>query len=180
MLKKEFIKPISILIFRLLLAIICVALIYPKDKLTCILLFFILLMQPVISLLGLKRIHKVDKNFNFLSLNSNFKKISYILYIVFLAIFVISLVIFKANTLAITISIIALLYAYNFNEKSVIAYNKDIAIYGKTTIDLKKISIININNNSLTISYFNGTKQEIKVSSNDEAKILEKILKKRI
>ena len=92
----------------------------------------------------------------------------------------ISLVIFKANTLAITISIIALLYAYNFNEKSVIAYNKDIAIYGKTTIDLKKISIISINNNSLTISYFNGTKQEIKVSSNDKAKILEKILKKRI
>lgn len=176
--KKEILRNILISIFRLILATLTVYLIYPRDNITSILIFFILITQPLLNILALRDYKNSD--LKFLTFSKKFIIVSFALYGIFLITYGISLFLLNKSPLALVISIIFLLYGYNFYEKSRVKYNKDILIFDKNLIELKKIATTNTKGNNIYISYFNGNKKELKLSSQDEVKLIEKIIKRKM
>ncbi|MDK9581143.1 hypothetical protein QQA45_06560, partial [Sneathia sanguinegens] len=102
--KKRLIQEILILIFRLAISINVIYFIYPKDKLTAILLAIILVSQPLITLLSLKEIYKINKEMNYIIFSIFYAKLGMILSILYIVLYIISWIYFKMNPLAVTIS----------------------------------------------------------------------------
>ena len=71
--KKRIIENVFTLIFRIIMSLLSSYIIYPKDKLTAMLLIFILLLQPILGLVTINNLYKTSKDFKIYNLSRSIK-----------------------------------------------------------------------------------------------------------
>lgn len=177
--KKRLIQEILILIFRLAISINVIYFIYPKDKLTAILLAIIFVSQPLITLLSLKEIYKINKEMNYIIFSIFYAKLGMILSILYIVLYIISWIYFKMNPLAVTISSLFLVYGYVCEQKSYVLYDLFYVLYYHKIIEISKIQSIQKKDKEIKLTFFNKTTKVLKLRNKNEVEIIERILRRK-
>ena len=181
--KKRIIENVFTLIFRIIMSLLSSYIIYPKDKLTAMLLIFILLLQPILGLVTINNLYKTSKDFKIYNLSSMYKKLSLVPYILFLILYIFSIT-YLRNTdhyvLCITASLLCLVYGYTIRERGIAIYNMNYLMFNHKLVEIPKLQKIEKSNKEVKVIYFNGKSQILKVRNMDEANTIEQILRRKI
>ena len=181
--KKRIIENVFTLIFRIIMSLLSSYIIYPKDKLTAMLLIFILLLQPILGLVTINNLYKTNKDFKIYNLSSMYKKLSLVPYILFLILYIFSIT-YLRNTdhyvLCITVSLLCLVYGYTIRERGIAIYNMNYLMFNHKLVEIPKLQKIEKTNKEVKVIYFNGKSQILKVRNMDEANTIEQILRRKI
>ena len=181
--KKRIIENVFTLIFRIIMSLLSSYIIYPKDKLTAMLLIFILLLQPILGLVTINNLYKTSKDFKIYNLSSMYKKLSLVPYILFLILYIFSIT-YLRNTdhyvLCITVSLLCLVYGYTIRERGIAIYNMNYLMFNHKLVEIPKLQKIEKSNKEVKVIYFNGKSQILKVRNMDEANTIEQILRRKI
>lgn len=165
-----------------LLAIAAFVTIYNKDKLTSWMLAILLVLPPVVELLSLKQLIKINPDLKKEKLDPFYDKFAILLYLGSIVAFLAFLILYKnLNVTILSLGIIMYVYGNILKSWSVVRYDRNILIHKNKTVNISKILNIdtNMDSKTVTVTYFNHDKVILKLKSEKEIENILKILKRK-
>ncbi|WP_068268854.1 hypothetical protein [Caviibacter abscessus] len=180
--KKDINNTYLTIVLNILLAVASFITIYNKDKLTAWLLSILLILPPVVELLSLRQLFKINPNLKKEKLDPFYDKLAILLYLGSIASFIAFAILYKKlNVTILSIGIIMYTYGNIIKSWSVVRYDKNILVHRNNTVNISKILNIdtNTNNKTVTVKYFNNDKVVLKLKSQKEIENIVRILRRK-